>query len=93
MTKDVGILILGLFVAVMPYLGFTSKIEKPIFVIVGLSIAVLAILIRDNLSLSDNERKEDTFTENGMNHNRDVSDGILRHEETAKEDEGPKSDT
>lgn len=70
MTKDVGILVLGLLIAVMPFLGFTSNIETIIFVVSGLTVAVLAFLIRGEEVLPKNniERKTDMFVENGGNH-------------------------
>ena len=46
MTKDVGILVLGLLVAAMPFLGFPGSIEQIIFIVSGLTIAALAFFIR-----------------------------------------------
>ena len=67
MTKDVGILILGLVVAGMPFLGFPVNIERTILVIAGLAIALLAFLIRGDFSLFAVTKTGDTFTENDIN--------------------------
>ena len=78
MTKDVGILILGLLVAATPYLGFPASYERLIFVVAGLLIAILAFLIRGDFSLfSIEERTGDTFVENGSEHREVVSDGVM----------------
>lgn len=65
MTKDVGILILGLIVAATPFLGFPSNIKTFILVVCGLLVALLAFLIRGDFSLFRIERRGDTFVENG----------------------------
>ena len=91
MTKDVGILILGLLTAAMPYLGFPTNYENIIFVVVGLSIAVLAFLIRGDMSLFKIERSGDTFTDSSNNERQVVGDGIdtegaeMNHEESEGE--------
>ena len=64
MTKDVGILVLGLLVAAMPFLGFPSNIEQIIFVISGLVIAALAFFIRGELVSS--EQETESFVQNGV---------------------------
>ena len=77
MSKDVGILILGLLTAAMPYLGFPANYERIIFVVVGLSVAVLAFLIRGDKSLFTIQRKGDTFSENNPEERVSVGDGII----------------
>lgn len=68
MTKDVGILILGLLTATMPFLGFPRSFESFLLIVIGLAIAVLAFIIR-NEGLSSNrgqlDKKTDMFVENG----------------------------
>ena len=92
MTKDVGILILGLLVAAMPYLGFTATQERLILVVMGLSIAVLAFLIRGDISFFSIERNGGTFVENAPDR-KSVGDGIvtegtdMNHEERKEENE------
>ena len=71
MTKDVGILILGLVVVATPFLGLPSSWKTVIFVVLGLVIASLAFLLRGDLPLpgsgryTGEGRKTDTFAENG----------------------------
>ena len=65
MTKDVGILILGLLVAAVPFLGFTRSIEDVIFTVCGLIIAFLAFLVRSDLSEHHQAEKTDSFAQNG----------------------------
>ena len=77
MTKDVGILILGLLTAAMPYLGFPTNYENIIYVGMGLSIAVLAFLIRGDISLFTIERSGNTFSENIPEGRAKVGDGIV----------------
>lgn len=91
MTKDVGILILGLLTAAMPYLGFPTNYENMIFVVMGLSIALLAFLIRGDLSLFTIERTGDTFTDSSKHEKPLVGDGIsaegteMNHDESKGE--------
>ena len=91
MTKDVGILILGLLTAAMPYLGFPTSYENIIFVAMGLSIATLAFLIRGDMSLFKIERSGDTFTDSSQEERHVVGDGIqtegteTNHEEIERE--------
>lgn len=73
MTKDVGILILGLLVAAMPFLGFPGNVKTIVFVVAGLLIALLAFLIRGDFSLFRIERTGNTFVENSDDHSRGVS--------------------
>jgi|GEM_PF-644414 len=93
MTKDVSILILGLLTAAMPYLGFPANYEQIIFVVVGLTIAVLAFLIRGDISLFTIERSGDTFIENKPEKKPTMGDGIMtegtemNHEERKEERE------
>ena len=74
MTKDVGILVLGLAVAATPFLGIPSSWKTVLFVVSGLVIAILAFLLRGNLSLTvgekhtKGERRMDTFAENNSTH-------------------------
>lgn len=65
MTKDVGILILGLLVAAMPFLGFPSSFETVFFVGAGLLIAGMAFLIRGDFSYFHMPEKTDTYAQNG----------------------------
>ncbi len=91
MTKDVGILILGLLVAATPFLGFPTSYESIIFVVAGLAIAMLAFLIRGDFDLFSIERNTDTFVENGTQKNAVVGDGI--HTEGTEHDHGKEEST
>lgn len=85
MTKDVGILILGLLTALMPFLGFPRRFESFILIIVGLTIAVLAFIIRGEALFhnSNSERKTDMFVENGdIKQKKEVSGDIIPNENT-----------
>jgi len=92
MSKDVSILILGLLTAAMPYLGFPANYERIIFVVIGLSVAALAFLIRGDISLFSIERKADTFVENNPKEdvmgegNTMTEEGGVEHEEERKEE-------
>lgn len=93
MTKDIGILILGLIVAAMPFSGFPFGIEKVIFIVSGLAIAILAFLIRGDLSSSHFPRKSDTFSENGAHpKEHETGQGMtrgddMRHGDTKQENQ------
>ena len=85
MTKDVGILILGLVVAMVPFLGIPSSWKTVMFVASGLAIAFHAFLLRGDLSLTvsgkhtKGERRTDTFAENGTARTQmEVGDGIKK---------------
>ena len=85
MTKDVGILILGLIVVATPFLGLPGSWKTVVFVVSGLTIAFLAFLLRGDLPLpggggyADGGRKTDTFAENGSTRAQElVGDGIKK---------------
>lgn len=46
MTKDLVIIVLGIFVAVLPFLGFPNAWDRIILIITGFSISVLMYLLR-----------------------------------------------
>ena len=91
MTKDVGILVLGLLVAAMPYLGFPAHIERIILVIIGLIIALLAFLLRGDFSLFSIERKADTFVEEGPGRRGALDEAVTRDTEEQYEQEHPQA--
>ena len=88
MTKDVGILILGLTVAATPFLGIPSSWKTVIFVVSGLIIAILSFLLRGNLSLTayskhnKEERRTDTFAENSLTRGQEAGNGIKKISES-----------
>lgn len=81
MTKDVGILILGLLVAVMPFLGFPASFERMFFIIAGLIISVLAFLIRGNLSHLHIPEKTDTYAQNSYQSSGQNTEEVDDHAE------------
>ena len=85
MTKDVGILILGLSVASIPFLGVPSSWKTVLLVVLGLVIALLAFLLRGDISLTvggkhaKGERRTDTFAENSTARTHiEAGDGIRK---------------
>lgn len=69
MIKISTIFALGIVVAIMPFLGFSSAWEEFIYKVSGLAIVVLSLLIRRELhevlrSLHNSiDKKNDTFSE------------------------------
>jgi hypothetical protein len=71
MNKDLTIIILGILVALLPFLGFPRSLETAIFVASGLSIAVFALLLRRKLTayssmLFRSEKRTDAYVENSI---------------------------
>ncbi len=46
MSKEMGIIILGLWIAVVPYLGIPSSWRTAVLVLSGLGVAVIGFLMR-----------------------------------------------
>jgi hypothetical protein len=46
MSKQTSVLILGIFVAILPFLGFPQSWRIVMFVIAGICIAILAFMLR-----------------------------------------------
>lgn len=77
MTKETGILVFGVIVAVMPFLGFPNGVEEFIIVVSGISIVVLAVLIQNSerkRGIGKNGRQTEMFVENGESH---ITEGIV----------------
>ena len=70
MSKDAIVIILGLAVAAMPFLGFPSLWKTIILVALGISIAVLVFLLRQEMFGQGHEHKKHTasevYVENGI---------------------------
>ncbi|HEX9608907.1 MAG TPA: hypothetical protein VGA06_01710 [Candidatus Paceibacterota bacterium] len=49
MSKNAIVIVLGLVVAAMPFLGFPSLWETAILVVLGVSVALLAFLLRQDM--------------------------------------------
>ncbi|MBL7045796.1 MAG: hypothetical protein ISR99_02090 [Parcubacteria group bacterium] len=77
MSKDPIILILGVVVAVVPFLGFPGTFESVIFVLSGAAIAILAFLIRRDMARGLHcepfveGKKTATFSQNNVKKNYD----------------------
>ena len=72
MSKDVAIIFLGLWIAVVPFLGFPGTWKTVIFITSGLGIVILTFLLRrDVISYvsritSHKKRNTDVYVENGV---------------------------
>jgi len=66
MIKQRTIFILGLWTAILPFLGFPNSWKKVLFLITGLFIAYLAYLLyREKKGVvSVKEHRADTYTDN-----------------------------
>lgn len=72
MSKDPVILILGIVIAIVPFLGFPGSFETAIFVFSGITIAVLAFMLRRDMAEGLHcepfveGKKTDTFSQNNV---------------------------
>jgi threonine/homoserine/homoserine lactone efflux protein len=66
MTNQRTIFILGLVVAIMPFLGFPSSWKKVFYILLGFGIAYLAYLLykEKKASVSTKENRTNTYTDN-----------------------------
>lgn len=77
MSKDPIILILGIVVAIVPFLGFPGSFETVIFVLSGLAIAILAFMLRRDMAQGVHcepfveGKKTETFSQNNVKKNYD----------------------
>ncbi|MDP6387869.1 MAG: hypothetical protein QGG63_01145 [Candidatus Pacebacteria bacterium] len=75
MSKHTIIIVLGIWVAVLPFLGFPGFWKTLFFVFSGLGIIALILLIKNKSSnnipfkFGSGEKKTEVYTENGMNDN------------------------
>jgi len=71
MSKDAIVIVLGLVVAAMPFLGFPSTWETVLLVALGVSIAVLVFLFRREMFEREHRPKQtraalEAHVENGV---------------------------
>ncbi len=107
MTKDLIIIFLGVWVALVPFLGFPNNLDTIIFVFSGLSIVALTLLLRSELTHlltgdhRDFNRRGDSFIENGIqsaNKKKKVAlsaqgrNIVVNHNEEASDTEGGKTE-
>jgi asparagine N-glycosylation enzyme membrane subunit Stt3 len=74
MSKEVLIILLGLLIALMPYLGFPGSWKNVLSIVIGIAIAGLGFVVRQERIWKEREeipeRREDSFVENGGIHSR-----------------------
>ena len=46
MSKEMGLILLGIFVAVLPYLGLPGSWKTPLFLLAGLGIILIGFFLR-----------------------------------------------
>jgi hypothetical protein len=83
MTKDLGIITLGIFIALLPFLGLPHAWDTALLVLSGLSVATLTFLLRrdfffyvERLRRRSRERTADTYVENGIQSEPTFSENI-----------------
>lgn len=76
MTKDVGILVLGLLIAAMPFLGFPGSIEQIVYVLGGLLIALLAFFIRGDID--GGKHRTESYVQNGNAVKGTAEEGVTK---------------
>lgn len=87
MSKERVLIALGVFTAVLPFLGFPRAWKTILFLLTGVCVATLAYLLRKEL-LQNNEwvsahkKSATTFVENGSGRRASPGDGIVPHGET-----------
>ncbi|KKS45012.1 hypothetical protein A3B93_00610 [Candidatus Nomurabacteria bacterium RIFCSPHIGHO2_02_FULL_42_24] len=67
------ILILGVWIALMPFLGFPISWRKPIFLISGLAIAYLAYTLKNKIDILTAPEPK-TYIQNGQTLNNKTLD-------------------
>lgn len=70
MSKEIGVVMLGIFVAVLPFLGFPQSWRAVLFVIAGLAIVLLGLLLR-----ADHVRREAAYDLRGADVRPDGRNG------------------
>lgn len=81
MTKAKILLILGIWVAILPYLGFPNFIKNLLFLITGLSIIYVSIVIY-NQNKHNKKKDFENFSENEENQNiKNILDEELKRAE------------
>lgn len=73
MTKDLGIITLGIGIALLPFLGLPYLFDTVLLVLAGLSVSLLTFLLRrdfflyvERLRRRSRERSVDTYVESGI---------------------------
>lgn len=108
MSKQRIIFILGVWVAILPFLGFPSSLKQVLFILSGLSLIGLSYFFPAGKKMDLSRKKEgdssEIFVDNGHEHqnretipkpisnNPEIEKEEQRDKETPKESQ-PKSDT
>ena len=58
MTKELAVIILGAWVALVPFLGFPHSWDAPLLLIVGCMLVVLGFLVRNDRVRIEEERSD-----------------------------------
>lgn len=69
MLKARTLLILGIWTAVLPYLGFPYKIKNILFVLTGLSLVYISFVIYKETKRNNREENEKNFESFSENRN------------------------
>jgi hypothetical protein len=75
MRKELTVMILGAWIALVPYLGFPRSWDEPMLVISGLLLVLVGFLLRHHAleRLKRQSRRSDSFAENTPAHDREYS--------------------
>lgn len=95
MKKDLGLIILGIWIAIVPFLGFPGTWKTVIFIVSGLVVVLLAILWRHELLHSNGVNVEGksngVYVENGFTAEGTHSRHLNVVSEEAPEHEKPQT--
>lgn len=84
MSKDLVVIVLGLWVAAMPFLGFPGLWETAIFVVSGLAIAILMFMIRQSFAHRESKNVNtapDVYTQNGVDSGIKSRESLRAHDQ------------
>lgn len=68
MTKEMVVIVLGMWVTLLPFLGFPESWRRPMFIAAGLLTALLAFLLYREARDRHPRKKEASFKQNGSSH-------------------------
>ena len=81
MSKEMGVIALGILVFVTPYLGIPGSWKTVIFVLAGLSIAGIGFLLRGEALARGTTHGHEHFVENSAPPSAPASTPIHRHDQ------------
>ena len=68
MSKEMGVIALGLFVAALPYLGIPGSWKTILFVVAGLLLALIGFLMRGQTLSQSNRERATSHAHTGESH-------------------------